>query len=216
MAMAMLVAYRPPHASGGVNLPPSAHLTRREWTLTLIASTAWAAVNAAYIIFLSFAPRVLIAGGLGSFEAASIVSLASWAMLFSGAVCGYIADRTGRPDLILYVCLGVAMASLALMPNVAWAVPLCLAFGLIGMSPPGLIVALTGAAMAPEKRAFGMGIYYSAYFLMVAPTPAVAGWLYDWSGDVFVPILLAIAMFVPTFVANVAFRVVQRTTQDAG
>ena len=96
-------------------------------------------------------------------------------MLFSGTVCGHLADRTGRPDLILYVCLCVAMASLALMPNVAWAVPISLAFGLIGMSPAGLIMALTGAAMAPEKRAFGMGIFYSAYFLLVAPTPAVAG-----------------------------------------
>jgi len=213
MAIAMRVAYRPPHVSGGVTPPQSAYLTKREWALTLIASMAWAAFNAAYIIYLSFVPRVLIGGGLGSFEAASIVSLGSWAMIFSGAMCGYVADRTGRPDLILYVSLCVAMAALALMPNVAWAVPICVAFGLIGMSPPGLIVALTGAAMAPEKRAFGMGIYYSAYFLMVAPMPALAGWLYDRSGDVFVPILLAITMFALTFAANIAFRVVQRTTQ---
>jgi len=52
-------------------------LTRREWTLTLIASLVWAAFNAGYIVYLSFAPRVLTAGGLGPLEAASIISLAS-------------------------------------------------------------------------------------------------------------------------------------------
>src|SRR5262249_26099820 len=84
MAIAMLVAYRPPHASSGITLPQSPHLTKREWTLILIASMAWAAFNAAYIIYLSFGPRVLVGGGLGSLEAASIVSLGSWAMIFSG------------------------------------------------------------------------------------------------------------------------------------
>jgi predicted MFS family arabinose efflux permease len=210
MAAAVLVAYRPPRTGGSASLAQATNLSRREWKLTLIASMAWASVNAAYIIYLSFAPRVLAAGGLGSFEAASIVSLASWVMLLSGTMCGYIVDRTGRADLILYVCLCFAIVSLALMPHVAWAVPLSLAFGLIGMSPAGPIMALTGEAMAPDKRAFGMGVFYSAYFLLVAPAPAVAGWLYDWSGDVFIPILFAIAMFILTFAANITFRVVQR------
>lgn len=210
MAAVVLMAYRSPRLGDGASLPPSVRLSEREWTLTLIASLVWAFFNAAYIIYLSFAPRVLVAGGLGAFEAASIVSLASWVLLFSGTVCGVVADRTGRPDLILYICLCIAMASLALIPNVAWAIPASLAFGLFGMAPAGPIMALTGAAMAPEKRAFGMGVFYSVYFLLLAPAPAVAGWLYDWSGDVFIPILLAILFFASACAANIAFRVVQR------
>jgi hypothetical protein len=77
-------------------------------------------------------------------------------------------------------------------------------------------MALTGEAMARDKRAFGMGVFYGAYFLLVAPAPAAAGWLYDWSGDVFVPILFAIAMFILTFAANVTFRVVQRVKPRTG
>ena len=34
-------------------------------------------------------------------------------MILSGALCGQIADRTGRSDLILTFCLCCAMASLA-------------------------------------------------------------------------------------------------------
>jgi cyanate permease len=181
--------------------------------LTLIAAVAWATFNAGYVIYLSFAPRVLVAGGLGAFEAASILSLASWVMILSGALCGLIADRTGRADLILYFCLGCAMVSLALLPQVAWAVPVSLLFGLLGMAPAGIIMALTGAAMAPQNRAFGMGVFRSVFFLLTGPAPALAGWLYDRTGDPFVPILAAIAMFGLTIVTYAFFRIAQRVTR---
>jgi predicted MFS family arabinose efflux permease len=206
-ALAVLIAYRPPPRTAGAGPAPSLRLTGREWTLTLIASLVWAAFNAGYVVYLSFAPRVLVAGGLSPLGAASIVSLASWVMIVSGAVCGQIADRTGRADLVLYVCMAGAVASLVLLPQVGWAIPLSLAFGLVGMAPAGVIMALTGAAMAPEKRAFGMGVFLSAYFLLTAPAPAVAGWLFDRTGDPFLPILLAAALFALTAVANVAFRI---------
>ncbi len=154
--------------------------------------------------------QVLVAGGLGMIEAASIISLASWVMIFSGAACGQLADRSGRSDLILSACLVVAMGSLALLSHVAWAVPLSLLFGLIGMAPAGLIMALTGAAMAPHKRAFGMGIFFGACFVVTAPAPAIAGWLFDRSHDPFLPILFAIALFALTLGANFAFRIAER------
>jgi predicted MFS family arabinose efflux permease len=212
-AIAMLVAYRPPRSAVAVAALPSTRLTSREWTLTLIAAVAWATFNAGYVIYLSFAPRVLVAGGLGAFEAASILSLASWVMILSGALCGLIADRTGRADLILYFCLGCAMVSLALLPQVAWAVPVSLLFGLLGMAPAGIIMALTGAAMAPQNRAFGMGVFLSVFFLLTGPAPALAGWLYDRTGDPFVPILAAIAMFGLTIVTYAFFRIAQRVTR---
>jgi MFS family permease len=131
-------------------------------------------------------------------------------MIFSGAACGQLADRTGRSDLILTACLCCAIASLLLLPYAGWAVPLSLVFGLLGMAPAGLIMALTGAAMAPQKRAFGMGIFFSAYFLLSAPAPAVAGWLFDRSRDAFVPIVFAAALFAVTLVANLVFRRLKR------
>ncbi len=212
-AITVLIAYRPPRRTGVAAPAPSARLTSREWTLTLIVASAWATFNAGYVVYLSFGPRVLIAGGLGEFQAASILSLASWVMIFSGALCGLIADRTGRSDLIVTVCLCCGMASLALLPQVAWAIPVSLMFGLLGVAPAGLVMALTGAAMAPEKRAFGMGVFLSVFFLLTAPAPAVAGWLYDRTGNPFVPILLAIALFGLTLLAYAGFRIAQRTVR---
>ncbi len=209
-AALVLAFYRPPPQGTAAVAMPSHRLTRREWSLTLIASLVWAAFNAGYIVYLSFAPRVLTVGGTAPLEAASIISLASWVMILSGAACGQLADRLGRSDLILTVCLCTGMASLALLPHAGWAVPLSLAYGLVGMAPAGLIMALTGAAMAPEKRAFGMGVFLTAYYVLTAPAPAIAGWLYDRLGDPYVPILFAIALFALTLAANVAFRLAQR------
>ncbi len=205
-AALILLAYRAPPAAVASAAPASVRLTGREWTLTLLASLVWAAFNAAYIVYLSFAPRVLVAGGMASLQAASIISIASWVMIFSGAVCGQIADRTGRSALILTICLVCAMASLTLLPQQGWAIPLTLLFGLVGMAPAGLIMALTGQAMAPQKRAFGMGVFFSAYFLLTAPAPGLAGWLYDRTHDAFMPLIVAIGLFALTLGSYFAFR----------
>ena len=208
--VALMLLYRPPPEPRAAPARASAALTSREWTLTLLASLVWSAFNAAYVIYLSFAPRLLEAGGIDPLSAASIVSLASWVILISAATCGAIADRTGRAGLMLSLALCCGMAILSLLSHVEWAVALSLAFGLFGMAPAGLVMALTGGAMAPSKRAFGMGVFFSLYFLMMAPTPGIAGWLYDKTHDPFMPILFAVGLFALTFVAHIAYRVCQR------
>jgi len=209
-AVAVLVLYRNPPAGPTATAAASARLTGREWILTLLAASVWAAFNGAYLVYLSFAPKVLTDAGLGALTAASIVSLASWVMIVSGTLCGQIADRFGRADLILTVCLLAGMATFALLPVTELAVPLSLAYGLIGTAPAGLIMALTGAAMAPNKRAFGMGVFLSVFFLGIGPAPAIAGWLYDRTGDAYVPILFAIGLMGLAVAGNFAFRWVQR------
>jgi predicted MFS family arabinose efflux permease len=209
-AVLVFVAYRPPRAAAAATAAPSMRLTRREWTLTAIAAVVWSTFNAAYVVYLSFAPRVLVASGDSALHAASVISLASWVMIFSGTICGQIADRTGRSDLILGVCLLVGVASLLLLPQPGWAVPLSLAFGLLGIAPAGIIMALTGAAMAPHKRAFGMGVFLSVYFLGSAVAPGVAGLLYDRTHDAFLPILFAAGLLSLALVAYFAFRWAQR------
>jgi MFS family permease len=210
-ALLVLLFYRPPPAAAAATAPTSTRLTGREWTLILIAAFVWAAFNAAYLVWASFAADVLTARGPGragtsSIEAASIVSVASWLLIFSGALAGQIADRTGRAGLVLVVCQLVAIVCLVLLPRPGWALPASIAFGLVGMAPAGLIMALTGQAMAPHKRAFGMGVFFSAWFLMTAPAPAIAGWLRDRTGDPYAPMIFAIAAIVLTIASYGVFR----------
>ncbi len=211
-AVLVLAAYHPPATpmAAAAATTTTTAMTRHEWKLVVLAALVWGCFNAAFVVYLSFASRVLVAGGFSTLEAAAVISLASWVMIVSGAICGHLADRTGKSDAILYICLVVAMLSLALLPQTSLAIPVALAFGLIGMAPAGLIMALTSQAVAPERRAFGMGVFFSIFFLFTAPTPTIAGWLYDLSGDPFRPIQLGIVMFGLTMVANVGFRMAQR------
>ena len=173
----------------------------------MTASPAWAAFNAAYIIYLSFAPRVLVAGGYSELSAAATISLTSWVMPGSGALCGQIADRTRRFDLVLYVCLAVGVVALIALQATAYATAWSLIFGLIGLVPAGIVMALT---VSKERRAFGIGVFLSAYFLIVAPAPAIAGRLFDITHWAFAAILFATALMVLAGVANYGFRLAQR------
>ncbi len=107
------------------------------------------------------------------------------------------------------------MASLALLGETHLAVFLSLAFGLIGMAPAGVIMALTGEAISAERRAFGMGMFFTSCFLIVAPAPAIAGWLYDRTGDPYHPILFAVALFGLTAHCNSLFPLAQQVLTES-
>ena len=204
--------YRPPSYPGGARQAAVSRLSRRELQLTLIAALVWGVFNAGYVVYLTFGPLMLETHGLGAIEAAAIISIASWVMILSGAACGQISDRLKRPNLILTVCMIGAMVSLALLSVSGAGVAVSLAFGLLGMAPAGVIMALTGEAMSSERRAFGMGVFLSGYFLINAAAPPIAGWLYDTTSDPFSPVIFGIVLFGLVIVSNVWFRMVQRKT----
>jgi predicted MFS family arabinose efflux permease len=213
-AVAVLLLYRrPPPKGGAASAPPgpvAAGLPRHELMLTLLAAAVWGLFNAGYIVYLSFAPRVLVAAGHGATQAAAIVSVASWVMIVSIGAGGHIADRTGKRDLVLYACSAVAIAAMLLWRMTDFALALSLLFGAVGMASAGVIMALTGEAMAPQRRAFGMGVFFSGYFVLMTAAPPVAGWLHDMSGSPNWPMAFGAALFAGAALANAAFRTVQR------
>ena len=185
-------------------------LNRNEILLVVIASAVWSLFNAGYVVYVSFAPIALVAGGYETVSALGVISIASWVMIFSGIACGHIADRSGRHDLVLYVCMAAAILALLILFVSPFAVPSSLLFGLIGVAPAGVIMALSASAMKPENRALGMGLFFSIYFLIQAPAPAIAGWLYDLTADAFWPVLFAMALFFATVLGNLVFRFAQK------
>lgn len=209
-AVAVLLFYRPPPDAGPAQPAGPIGMPRGELVLTLLAATVWGLFNAGYIVYLSFAPRVLVAGGYGATQAAAVISIASWVMIFSGGLCGHLADRTGKRDAILYGCMAVAVLVLLALRYTDRAVVLSLLFGLIGMAPAGIIMALAGEAMAPQRRAFGMGVFYSYYFVLATLAPPIAGWLFDRSSDAYRPIVFAALLFAGAGLAHGTFRVAKR------
>ena len=214
-ALGVFALYRTPQALAG---PATLRMTRLmpvEWGLILCAGIAWGVFNAAYVVYLSFGPLMLAQQGAGTLAAASVISVGSWLMILSGAACGQIADRFGRRETILAVCMGAAILALMLLRVPGGGLAGSLLFGLIGMAPAGVIMALAGQAVAPERRAFGMGVFFTIYYAVMTATPPVGGWLFDRTGGAEAPILLGAVLFALVLPAALMFRLLKANSAKA-
>ena len=209
-ALVLVVFYRPPASVATGHSAPATGLNRQELRLILFAAFAWGIFNVGYVAYLTYAPLMLEAHGESALQAATIISIGSWIMIFSGAVCGQITDRTGKPDIVMTVCILGAMAAMALLVIDGAGLAASLLFGLIGAAPAGVIMALSGEAMRPDRRAFGMGVFFTIYYAVMAAGPPLAGWLYDATGEPFAPILFGILAFAAVIPANFLFRATQK------
>ena len=80
-----------------------------------------------------------------------------------------------------------------------------LLFGLVGMAPAGVIMAQAGQAMRPERRALGMGVFFTVYYAIMMAAPPVAGAIFDASGSASGPLLLGMFLFATVVPAGLAF-----------
>lgn len=204
-----MVLYRDPP-----DLPPrpaatrfSLGLTRYELRMVALAGAMWATYNASYVVLVSFAPTLFAARGYSIEQSGWIVSILSWSMMPMIPAGGYLADRLGRPDLMIAGGFIVATAGIVAMSYsdapVIWMIVIALVAGL----PSGAMMALPAAVMRPEVRAGGMGIYYTLYYAGVALLPALAGMARDKTGSVVAPMLFAAAMLVLALLSLIVFRI---------
>jgi len=209
-AMGVFLLYCPPHdlpdATGGARVS----LTGQEWRLMLCAAAAWGVFNAAYVTYLAFAPKVLEDHGQTAVAAAGISSIGSWIMIISGAACGQFVDRFGQRNKVLAVCMGWAIAALFLLGLPGVGIGASILFGLIGMAPAGVIMAMAGQAMRPQVRAFGMGMFFTVYYAIMWITPPVAGAILDATGNPQGPLWLAMILFAVVVPLGIAFQSLKR------
>lgn len=210
-ALAVYLFYRLPHDLPSIKNDALLSLTGQEWRLILCAGMAWGTFNAGYVVYLSFAPNMLISLGHPALVAASIVSVGSWLMILSGTLCGVIADRTGRRDTILIICMASAVIALILISVPGAGLPASLLFGLLGMAPAGVIVALAGQAIRPERRAFGMGVFFTIYYVFMTVGPPMAGAIFDMRGRPDDALMVGMALFATVVPSALAYRYFKST-----
>ena len=205
-AVAVSLFYKAPHDLPTVKGGAASALSGFEWRLVICAASAWGVFNAAYVTYLSFGPKVLEGLGQTAISAAGIISVGSWLMIMSGALCGQIVDRVGGRNLVLTICMGGAIVSLLLLSLPGAGLGASLLFGLIGMAPAGVIMAMSGQALRPQIRAFGMGIFFTIYYAIMLVTPPIAGAILDATGSTQGPIWLAIILFASVVPLAIAFQ----------
>jgi MFS family permease len=173
-----------------------------------LAGACWALVNGAYMVLVSFAPPMLMARGLGLAEASFAVSLISWSNLLAVPAGAWLARRAGvAGPMTISASLLAMLAALALpMADVAWAPLFGLLHGFCYALPITVFSALAAEAVAPERRARGLGVYFVWFYAGCTGCPAFAGWLRDVTGNATAPVLFAVVALGAALALYVWFR----------
>jgi MFS family permease len=203
--------YRPPlvatQSSGAASFMTAFRLglTGRELALTLLAGAVWSFYNVGFIVVVSFAPDFLTAAGRSVADAGAVASIAIWLALVSVPLGGFLAERSGRPNVALVLSLAVYGAVIAALT--VWDAPILLfaIMGLVNGVPAGIIMALPARAVRAEVLAPAMGLYFTCYYVGMATLPAAAGWARDAVGYAGAPLLFVVAILIVALLAFAAF-----------
>lgn len=206
-----VVYYAPDRESAGNSRvsPQVKRLSLPVMTLVLLSGLIWSLLNVGYLVYLSFTPVSLVESGESIISANRVSSLASWAMLLSIPAVGWLADRTGKSNLLLFAGTLVSIASLALLPGTENPALLCLLFGLLGLAPAGIVMALPARILAPNERAFAMGIFFTVYYIGMTVGPGIAGSLADYYTSADAALYFASGLFLMMAFCHLAFRAIQ-------
>ena len=193
--------------------PQESNLTKQEWIGTSVAAWSWSFYNAGYLIFLSFSVRALEEAGLASSQAANTAGLASLLVMIAILSGAILSDKFKISRSVILLSSAVGTLSLLSIPLGYLPVVSCLLFGLIGMASGGIIIALSGQSMAPQRRAYGMGVYQTWFFMISAPAPLVGGWLYDITGTALAAMSFGALLFLMSAIFYFTFLKIKSSTE---
>jgi MFS family permease len=181
----------------------------REFWIILAGGAAWPLMSTGgYVVFSSYAPVMLIDRGIPHTTAALVISLLSWLLIAIVPLGGYLADRTGKKDLLFWVGCLAAAAAIAMVP-VMDPVELWVVLAAILGLTVGMVMALPGEVLSPESRATGLGLYYTMYYAGTGVLPAIAGWIQDTTGSAASVIWFSAACLALAPFSLLAFRILQ-------
>jgi predicted MFS family arabinose efflux permease len=190
---------------------PHVFLPRREIVLLSLAGIGLALYNGAFLVYVSYAPVLLVASGFAVVEAGLVLAAASAISTFTLPLGGHLADRSGRPRAVLFGGALAFCACVALLPAAAATQSLVLVaiaaalISILGSMPVSPMVALPAAAMPAERRAVGLGLFYTWFYVGAAASPPLGGWLYDLAGTPAAPVYLNAVLGLATVALYAAF-----------
>lgn len=184
----------------------TASLTRYHLTLTLLAAFVWAVFNAGFAVYLSFINIRLSELGYSAGLSGLLASIPGWLMPFCAVLIGQYADRSGKRDSIIHISSLAAVCSMLLLAFTDSVLPALVLFGAVGASSAGVIMSLTSESMPAEARSFGMGVFFTFYFIVNLPAPAIGGWLLDITGLAGISLCFAAVLFALTALGTWVFR----------
>lgn len=218
VVIAIALVYRAPVQPHPVQAPAAAGaIGRREVALMTVSGIGLALYNGSFLVYVSYAPALLLAQGIGVAATSLILAVASAASTFCVPLGGHLADRTARPWAVLFGATAAFCGCIALLPaaaatgSVAAAAVAAIAIGVLGAIPVSPMVALPSQVVPADKRAIALGLFYTWFYLGAALCPALGGWLYGLAGTPAAPIYLDAALGVATLALYALFARLART-----
>ena len=191
-------------------VPSLWNIAPTEIVLTTLAGAARGLFVTGYVVFMGFAPILLVDRGIVLEQAAALVSVVAIVSVVSVPLGGYLSDATGKPDLfIVGGAIGAAL-SCFLLPAVTPVIVWILLFGLFRGGCTGGIMALPAKVLRPGSRNTGFAIASTIYFASMSVVPSLAGHLLDLTHDASKPLWFAGILWLSILVVLAGFRVLQR------
>jgi MFS family permease len=189
--------------------PPLWSIRPREFWIILAGGAAWPLMSTGgYVVFSSYAPVMLVDRGIPHTTAALVISLLSWLLIAVIPLGGYLADRTGKKDLLFWGGCLAAAAAIAMVPVMDPVVLWVVLSAILGLTV-GMVMALPGDVLSPESRATGLGLYYTMYYIGTGILPAIAGWVQDTTGSTAFVIWFSAACLALAPFSLLALRILQ-------
>jgi MFS family permease len=157
-------------------------LDRNTAFAVMAAGLIWGLFNVGFATVFSFGPSMLVERGWSVTAAGSIISIVLWLAAISVPLGGFIADRSGRPELILVVGCILFAVLMVTLPRSDAVIPIVAALGLISGQPAGPIMSLPARVLRPQTRAIGMGLFFIYYAAMMIG-PVAGGAFAKWAGS---------------------------------
>lgn len=196
-------------------------LSRREIALVSVSGIGLALYNGGFLVYVSYAPMLLVSDGFGIGETGLILAAASALSTVCLPLGGLLADRSRRPRAVLFAGIGAFCLCVALLPAVSAGQSLlavaCLAvlISAFGSMPVSPMVSLPSETIPAARRAVGLGVFYTWFYLGATLCPPLAGWLYDRAGTPAAPVYLIAALGIAAAALYLAFVQIKRAPESA-
>ncbi|MBT3551777.1 MAG: MFS transporter [Rhodospirillaceae bacterium] len=166
------------HAKSGI---AGSKISRREMYLVSLVGLIWMLFNVGYIFVVSFTPIFLSETGASPAEAGIVTSLATWTLIASVPLGGYMASKLGDDKVWMFGGFIMMAAAMIALPYTSTIVAV-LVIGIAAGPPAGAIMAAAGSVLRPSNRGLGMGIFYTWYYIGMAALPFAGGLVRDLTG----------------------------------
>lgn len=180
---ALALLYREPDQT---SQPIAHHSTRPQGAVllaVLAAGAIWGCYNAALGMIFGFGPLMLAERGWNLAAASSATSVSLWLVAISVPLGGIVADRTGRPFVVLVGGFAAFAATLMVARRTELVLPAFIVLGLVSGLPAGPIMSLPATVLSPQSRSFGMGLFFTVFYSVQMTAPGIAGQLANTLGN---------------------------------